>query len=194
MANQPEYRMSGGVLAIIATAETLAFRMIVIRKASNLPINLVDLGCSEGPNMFLAVQNIVDALELKFKHHGLLGPQLPDFHVFFSDISSNDFDKPYTSLSPERKYYATGMPGSFLSRHFPSASLHSVHFSYSIQILSRVPKEVVPLDSQVLANKTFEFLGSCFMDMAKKIDGMEVLPPVLENGTLANAPQYAFRS
>ena len=175
------------------------------------------------------MQNIVDAVELKFKHHRLLGPQFPDFQVFFSDLTSNDFNKLFTSLPPERKYYATGVPGSFHGRLFPGASLHFVHSSYSAQILSRVPKEVedknslawnkgrihyanasnetfkayeaqylkdmesflnarahevvhgglvaliLPgcpnetLHSEIFANKAFELLGSCLMDLAKKV-------------------------
>ncbi|KAF3437220.1 hypothetical protein FNV43_RR19973 [Rhamnella rubrinervis] len=162
MANQPEYRMTGSgnysysrysgfQRTAIEAAKGLINKAITEKleisnsvSSSNSPktIRLADLGCSEGPNTFLAVQNIVDALELKFKHHGLLGPQLPDFHVFFSDMSSNDFNKLFTSLPPERKYYVTGVPGSFHGRLFPSASLHFVHSSYSVHILSRVPKEV----------------------------------------------------
>ncbi|KAF3437223.1 hypothetical protein FNV43_RR19976 [Rhamnella rubrinervis] len=162
MANQPEYRMTGSGnysysgnsgfqrTAIEATkglinkaiSEKLEISNFVSSSNSPKIFGLADLGCSEGPNTFLAVQNIVDAVELKFKHHMLLGPQLPDFHVFFNDMSSNDFNKLFTSLPPERKYYATGVPGSFHGRLFPSASLHFVHSSYSVHMLSRVPKEV----------------------------------------------------
>ncbi|KAF3437222.1 hypothetical protein FNV43_RR19975 [Rhamnella rubrinervis] len=162
MADQAEFRMSGSGkysysrnsgfqrniieaakgLINKAISEKLEISNFVSSSNSLKTFRLADLGCSEGPNTFLAVQNIVDAVELKFKHHGLLGPQLPDFQVFFSDLTSNDFNKLFTSLPPERKYYATGVPGSFYGRLFPRASLHFVYSSYSVQILSRVPKEV----------------------------------------------------
>ncbi|KAF3437219.1 hypothetical protein FNV43_RR19972 [Rhamnella rubrinervis] len=162
MANQPEYRMSGSGnysysrnsgfqrtaigaakgLINKAVSEKLEISNFVSSSNSPKAFRLADFGCSEGPNTFLAVQNIVDAVELKFKHHGLIGPQLPDFQVFFSDLTSNDFNKLFTSLPPERKYYATGVPGSFHGRLFPSASLHFIHTSYAVQILSKVPKEV----------------------------------------------------
>ncbi|KAF3437214.1 hypothetical protein FNV43_RR19967 [Rhamnella rubrinervis] len=163
MADEPAFRMSGSgnysysknsgyQRNIIEAAKELISKAISEKletsnfasssSNSSKTFRIADLGCSEGPNTFLAVQNIVDAVELKFKHHGLVGSQLPDFQVFFSDISSNDFNKLFISLPPERKYYATGVPGSFHGRLFPGASLHFVHSSYSVQILSRAPKEV----------------------------------------------------
>ncbi|KAF3437217.1 hypothetical protein FNV43_RR19970 [Rhamnella rubrinervis] len=201
MSNQPEYRMSGSGnysysrnsgfqrtaieaakgLINKAISENLEISNFVSSSNSPKTFRLADLGCSEGPNTFLAVQNIVDAVELKFKHHGLLGPQLPDFHVFFSDISSNDFNKLFTSLPPERKYYATGVPGSFHGRLFPSASLNFVHSSYSVQMLSRVPKEVEDRNSPAwnkgrihygnASDETFKaYEAQCLKDMESFLD------------------------
>ena len=79
---------------------------------SNFPgskvFRVADLGCSVGPNTFLAVQNIVDSVEHKYKRQGL-GHLLPEFQVFFNDHVSNDFNQLFTSLPPKRRYYSTGV-------------------------------------------------------------------------------------
>ena len=98
------------------------------------------MGCSVGPNTFVAVQNIIDAVNLKYQSQG---HRTPEFQVFFNDHALNDFNTLFTSLPPDRLYYAAGVPGSFHSRIFPSASLHFVIISYALQCLSRVPKEVL---------------------------------------------------
>ncbi len=98
------------------------------------------MGCSVGPNTFVAVQNIIDAVNLKYQSQG---HRTPEFQVFFNDHALNDFNTLFTSLPPDRLYYAAGVPGSFHSRIFPSASLHFVIISYALHCLSRVPKEVL---------------------------------------------------
>lgn len=99
------------------------------------------MGCAAGPNTFLAVQNIIDAVEIKYQNQGK-SSQCPEFHIFFNDRAANDFNQLFVSLPPKRRYFAAGVPGSFHDRLFPRAFLHFVHSSYSVQILSRVPKEV----------------------------------------------------
>ncbi|XP_031379037.1 loganic acid O-methyltransferase-like isoform X1 [Punica granatum] len=98
---------------------------------------IADLGCSVGPNTFIAVQNIIEAVRHKY------GSQVPDFQVFFNDHTANDFNALFASLPPERNYYAAGVPGSFHGQLFPESSLHFVHSSYAIHWLSRVPKELL---------------------------------------------------
>ncbi|OVA12886.1 SAM dependent carboxyl methyltransferase [Macleaya cordata] len=114
---------------------------------SSNTFGIVDLGCSVGPNTFITVQNIIEAVDLKYKSQGLISP---DFHVFFNDHTSNDFNTLFASLiqDPEkRRYFATGVPGSFHTRLFPKGTLHFVHSSYALHWLSRVPKEVVDINS-----------------------------------------------
>lgn len=103
---------------------------------------MADLGSSTGPNSFLAVQNILNAIELKYKSENLAS-QIPEFQVFFNDLISNDFNTLFKSLPCSRKYYAAGVPGSFYHRLFPKASLHFIHCSYALHWLSKVPKDVV---------------------------------------------------
>lgn len=120
----------------------IAEKLDLTKFPSSNAFRVADLGCSVGPNTFLAVQNIVDSVEHKYKRQGL-GHLLPEFQVFFNDHVSNDFNQLFTALPPERRYYATGMPGSFHDRLFPASSLHFVHSSYAGQWLSKVPKELV---------------------------------------------------
>ncbi|KAF3437226.1 hypothetical protein FNV43_RR19979 [Rhamnella rubrinervis] len=108
---------------------------------------VADLGCSVGPNTFLAVQNIADALEHRCKRQGLGSHQLPEIQVFFSDHTSNDFNQLFDSLPSERRYYAAGVPGSFHGRLFPSSSIHFFHSAHALQWLSRVPEGVVDKSS-----------------------------------------------
>ncbi|XP_015882824.3 loganic acid O-methyltransferase-like [Ziziphus jujuba] len=129
--------------------KAIAEKLEINNYSSTKTFQVADLGCSVGPNTFLAVQNIIDAIELKYqKTQGQSSFQLPEFQVFFSDQISNDFNQLFTSLPPERRYYAMGVPGSFHDRLFPNSSLHFVHSSYSLQILSEVPKEVEDKSSQ----------------------------------------------
>ena len=110
-----------------------------------LPSNtfrVADLGCATGPNTFLAVANILEAVEAKFQSQGQ-----PEFHVFFNDHTSNDFNTLFRTLPQNRQYYAAGVPGSFHGRLFPNASIHIAHSSYAIHWLSRVPKAVMDSSS-----------------------------------------------
>ncbi|PON85701.1 SAM dependent carboxyl methyltransferase [Trema orientale] len=117
-------------------------------------IFLVDFGCSTGPNTFLAVHNILEAIQLKYqleKRHNLaLSDDHPHDHqipiisqVFFNDHFSNDFNTLFKSLPPTRKYLAAGVPGSFHGRLFPNSSLHFIHSSCALHWLSKVPSEVM---------------------------------------------------
>lgn len=103
-------------------------------------IRVADLGCAVGPNTF-QVQNIPDAVELKYQNQGL-NSQIPDFQVFFNDQTSNDFNTLFAALPPNRRYLAAVVPGSFYCRLFPNASLHIIYSSCAIHWLSALPKEM----------------------------------------------------
>ncbi|OVA03623.1 SAM dependent carboxyl methyltransferase [Macleaya cordata] len=123
-------------------------KLVLIHPSSTFRI--VDLGCSVGPNTFIAIQNIIEAVDLKYKSQSLSSSSSEaclEFHVFFNDHTSNDFNTLFASLSLERRYFAAGVPGSFYTRLFPRASLHFVHSSNALHWLSQVPKEVVDINS-----------------------------------------------
>ncbi|XP_061998414.1 loganic acid O-methyltransferase-like [Rosa rugosa] len=113
---------------------------------SSNTFRVTDLGCAMGPNTFLAVQNILEAVEDKYRTQGR-NSEVPEFQVFFSDQAGNDFNQLFQSLPPDRNYFAMGVPGSFYSRLFPKAHLHFVYSSFSLQFLSKVPEEVLDRSS-----------------------------------------------
>ena len=119
----------------------------IVKFSPSTTIRVADLGCSVGPNTFFAVQNILEAIELKYYQSQALNSQIPEFQVFFNDHVSNDFNTLFLSLPPDRRYHAAGVPGSFYSHLFPSHSLHVAHISTAIHWLSRVPKEVLDRSS-----------------------------------------------
>ncbi|XP_062159804.1 loganic acid O-methyltransferase-like [Alnus glutinosa] len=122
--------------------ESVAEKLDATNFLSSTTFRIADLGCSTGPNTFFAVQNIIEAVRLKYECQGLHS-QLPEFQVFFNDHVSNDFNTLFASLPPDRQYYAGAVAGSFYSRLFPNASLHFVHASYAIHWLSGVPKSII---------------------------------------------------
>ncbi|GMN38692.1 hypothetical protein TIFTF001_007921 [Ficus carica] len=108
-------------------------------------ICVADLGCSTGPNTFLAAQNILESLQLKYQlENDQKDFQIPKltFQVFFNDQFTNDFNTLFNSLPPNRNYYACGIPGSFHGLLFPESSIHFIHCSYSLHWLSKVPEQV----------------------------------------------------
>ncbi|KAI4357712.1 hypothetical protein L6164_001644 [Bauhinia variegata] len=191
------------------------------------PICIADLGCSTGPNTFVAVQCIIETIEHQYKSQGLAA-KIPEFQIFFNDIVSNDFNTLFQTLPPNRNYFVAGVPGSFRGRIFPRESLHFINSSSTLNWLSKVPTEItdrtssswnkgrihvknapkevidayatqykmdfedflharaeelvsgglmallIPaaadlvLDSDIDADKIFELLGSCLLDMAKE--------------------------
>ncbi|XP_061365011.1 loganic acid O-methyltransferase-like [Gastrolobium bilobum] len=125
--------------SLIQSAIANKFDPKTISAASKKPICIADLGCSTGPNTFIAVQFIVEAIELQYQSHGLAVPEL---QVFFNDQVSNDFNTLFKNLPSNRKYFAAGVPGSFYGRLFPMESLYFVHSSASLNWISKVPKVI----------------------------------------------------
>ena len=69
----------------------------ILKISPSTTIRVADLGCSVGPNTFFAMENILEAIELKCQNQGL-DSQIPEFQVFF-----NDFSTLFASLSPSQK-------------------------------------------------------------------------------------------
>ncbi|XVF85591.1 hypothetical protein PTKIN_Ptkin17bG0129400 [Pterospermum kingtungense] len=114
--------------------------------SSSNSFRLADLGCSVGPNTFISMQNILDAVQHKYQSRGLAS-KIPEFQLFFNDQASNDFNTLFSSMPKERQYYAAGVPGSFHGRLFPQSSLHFVNSSFALHWLSRVPEELLDRNS-----------------------------------------------
>ncbi|KAB5548137.1 hypothetical protein DKX38_011543 [Salix brachista] len=106
---------------------------------------IADLGCSTGPNTFMAVENIIEALTQKCKIEDY--SSLPEFQVHFNDHVSNDFNTLFANLPSDRKYFASGVPGSFHGRLFPKATLNIIYSAFSLQWLSKAPQELGDVNS-----------------------------------------------
>lgn len=98
---------------------------------------IADLGCSVGPNAFLAVEKIIAAVENRYKSDR---DHVPEFHVFFNDVIGNDFNTLFELLPASRRYFAAASPGSFHARLFPKATIHLAHCSTALHWLSRTPE------------------------------------------------------
>ncbi|KAJ4821912.1 hypothetical protein Tsubulata_017059 [Turnera subulata] len=98
---------------------------------------IADFGCSVGPNTFLAMHGIIEALVLKYD------PPL-EFQVFFNDHINNDFNTLFKNI-PSRRHqiFSAGVPGDFHTRVFPKASLHIGYSSNALHWLSKNPHELV---------------------------------------------------
>ncbi|XP_054808695.1 loganic acid O-methyltransferase-like [Prosopis cineraria] len=115
------------------------FDVKAVCASSSNPICIADLGCSIGPNAFIAVQNIVEAIQFQYQSQN---QTTPEFLVFFNDQVSNDFNTLFQNLPPNKKYFAAGVPGSFYGRLFPRQSIHVIHSSSALPWLSKLPREL----------------------------------------------------
>ncbi|RVW34637.1 putative S-adenosylmethionine-dependent methyltransferase [Vitis vinifera] len=171
--------------------EAIAKKLDVKCFSSN-PFRLADLGCSVGPNTFIAMQHIVEAVERKYLAQGLKS-EMPEFQVFFNDHVGNDFNTLFASLPTERRYFACGVPGSFHGRLFPESSIHFMFSSHALHWLSKVPEEL--LDKNSLHGTGEGFTTQVAQKKAKElvVGGMIVfLILALPNGIPASQNPYGI--
>ncbi|CAK9144637.1 LAMT/FAMT [Ilex paraguariensis] len=140
----------------MAIAEKLDVKHLTSASRS---IHLADLGCSVGPNTFIAMQNVIAAMEKKYYAQSLPSEKL-EFQAFFNDHISNDFNTLFASLPVDRQYFGVGVPGSFHDRLFPSLSLHFVHSSYALHWLSKVPKKLLDKNSPTWNKGKIHYTGA----------------------------------
>ncbi|EEF33154.1 S-adenosyl-L-methionine:benzoic acid/salicylic acid carboxyl methyltransferase 3 [Ricinus communis] len=109
-------------------------------------IAIADFGCSSGPNTLITISEIIKAAENNCRK---LGRRSPEYHVFFNDLPSNDFNTIFRSLpSFQEKLkqqsigpcFFYGIPGSFYGRLLPRNSLQFAYSSCSLHWLSQVPE------------------------------------------------------
>ncbi|GKV19549.1 hypothetical protein SLEP1_g29791 [Rubroshorea leprosula] len=106
-------------------------------------IRVADLGCSIGPNTFIAMHDVVEAMKQKLQSQFSPSSKMSEFQVFFNDQPSNDFDTLFTSLPKERPYFAVGVRGSFHGRLYPESSVHFAFAAHVLNWLSKVPEELL---------------------------------------------------
>ncbi|KAG2312628.1 hypothetical protein Bca52824_024185 [Brassica carinata] len=105
--------------------------------------NVADFGCASGPNTFVAVQNIIDAVEDKYrKETGQNPAENIEFQVLFNDFTTNDFNTLFQSRPAGRRYYSAGVPGSFFERVLPKESFHIGVINYAFHFTSKIPKGI----------------------------------------------------
>jgi len=121
--------------------------------ASNMIIRVVDLGCATGPNTFMSAQKVLEAIKHKYQSQCPKTETKPEFHVFFNDLPSNDFNTLFTSLPQDRNYFASGVPGSFYNRLFPQSSIHFAYSTYALHFLSKSPEVVQEMNNPAAWNK-----------------------------------------
>ncbi|KAL6505787.1 hypothetical protein OROHE_023166 [Orobanche hederae] len=134
----------GAVAAAKSIIEEEIAAKLHIEQLSSTQINLfriADFGCSTGHNSFPAIQIITKAVEKTFQTRRFTS-QVPEFHVFFNDQVTNDFNTLFNSLPPQRNYHAAGVPGSFHGRLLPNASLDFAYTSFALHWISDVPEAV----------------------------------------------------
>ncbi|CAH8383637.1 unnamed protein product [Eruca vesicaria subsp. sativa] len=109
---------------------------------------VADFGCASGPNTFVAVQNIIDAVEEKYKKETGQNPvDNIEFQVLFNDFTNNDFNTLFQALPAARRYYSAGVPGSFFERVLPKKSFHIGVINYAFHFTSKIPKGITDRDS-----------------------------------------------
>ncbi|EOA34343.1 hypothetical protein CARUB_v10021864mg [Capsella rubella] len=125
--------------------------------SANLILDLVsnwvcvaDFGCASGPNTFVAVQSVIDAVENKYRRETGQNPgDNIEFQVLFNDLTTNDFNTLFKTLPSERRYYSAGVPGSFFDRVLPKQSFHIGVMNYAFQFMSKIPKGILDRDSTI---------------------------------------------
>ncbi|AEE85196.1 S-adenosyl-L-methionine-dependent methyltransferases superfamily protein [Arabidopsis thaliana] len=140
-------------LALSKPMLTTAINSIKLTEGCSSHLKIADLGCAIGDNTFSTVETVVEVLGKKLAViDGGTEPEM-EFEVFFSDLSSNDFNALFRSLDEKvngssRKYFAAGVPGSFYKRLFPKGELHVVVTMSALQWLSQVPEKVMEKGSK----------------------------------------------
>ncbi|KAL6970015.1 gibberellin A4 carboxyl methyltransferase, partial [Sarracenia purpurea var. burkii] len=159
--NSQFQRAASNVAKEMIKEEILEKFDIAALSSSSNTIRIADLGCSVGPNTLLAMQNVIEAMEKKMSQYSQdFTFNLPEFQLFFNDHTSNDFNTLFTSLPPNRHYFAAGVPGSFHGRLFPMSSLHFVYSSIALQWLSKVPEELLDKSSHPQNRRRIHYMSA----------------------------------
>ena len=110
--------------------------------APTQPVNVLDLGSSEGRNAIHGMTTIVAALRRR------TGQSL---QTIYSDLPSNNFNQLFANLEEARcaglipaGVYASGVGGSFYGPLLPPGTVHFATCFNSIQWLDQLPAEPVP--------------------------------------------------
>lgn len=130
-----------------------------LASASNT-IRVADLGCATGPNTFMTAQTVLEAIKQKYQTQ-CPNTAIPEFHVFFNDQPSNDFNTLFTSFPQDIQYFVAGVPGSFYDRLFPQSSLHFAYTTCALHFLSKSPEELQEKNSLAWNKGRVHYTSAC---------------------------------
>ncbi|XP_050205161.1 probable caffeine synthase MTL2 [Mercurialis annua] len=140
-------------------------------------IKIADMGCSSGPNTFLPIWEIIDAIVDTCNR---LKTKAPALQIFLNDLPSNDFNSVFLSLPNFYKKldeekggkigpcFIAATPGSFYGRVFPTQFLHFVHSSYSLHWLSQVPEGIMNKGNIWIAETSPPTVHKAYSDQFKR--------------------------
>ncbi|XP_055815382.1 loganic acid O-methyltransferase-like [Solanum dulcamara] len=143
-----------------AIIENMDIKSLLSNNSNIASFHIVDFGCSIGPNTFLAMQHIIEAITHKYQTQHKDIHISPEFQVFFNDHVTNDFNTLFKALPIERRYFASAVPGSFYGHLFPSRSIHFAYSSYSLQWLSKTPEELIDVKSRSWNKGKIHYIGA----------------------------------
>ncbi|CAH8363015.1 unnamed protein product [Eruca vesicaria subsp. sativa] len=116
--------------------------------------SVADFGCASGPNTFTAVQNIIDAVQDKYRKETGQNPvENIEFQVLFNDFTTNDFNTLFQALPAERREGTIAL------------SFHIGVINYAFHFTSTIPKGITDRDSP-LWNRDMHCTG--FNEAVKK--------------------------
>ncbi|CAI9106161.1 OLC1v1005237C1 [Oldenlandia corymbosa var. corymbosa] len=131
-------------LLVDGIAESLELPPKDYRAAGAAVFAIADFGCSVGPNTFSSVASVIEAVKHKYEKNS---EAVPEFHVFFNDQVSNDFNTLFRSIPHDKQYTAAGVPGSFHGRLLPKFSINLMISNVALNWLSKIPESVTKRDT-----------------------------------------------
>ncbi|KAJ0263810.1 Salicylate/benzoate carboxyl methyltransferase [Hirschfeldia incana] len=111
-------------------------------------VKVAELGCSSGPNTFLAISEIINTINVLCQQSN---QKPPEIDCCLNDLPKNDFNTTFKfvpffnkelMITSQASCFVYGAPGSFYSRLFSCNSLHFIHSSYALHWLSKVPENL----------------------------------------------------
>ncbi|GMI80277.1 hypothetical protein like AT5G38020 [Hibiscus trionum] len=101
--NDADHEISYADNSAIQNAVILRVMPIIVQSVSDMfsktaptCIKVADLGCSSGPNTFMAISRVVDTIHAICRQQHL---RLPEFEVLLNDLPENDFNSAFNSVT-----------------------------------------------------------------------------------------------
>lgn len=163
---------AGAIQALQTWIEDAAIRLPL--PPENQPINVLDLGSSEGRNAFGMMRTVVAALRRRT-------PQA--IETLYSDLHTNNFNQLFRTLqeqgTPDAAVYPAAVPGSFYGPLRPNASVHLAMCFNAILWLDHLPATPIPdfviyrrprPDRPIPPEQTAAFAGQANADLMRFLE------------------------